>query len=156
MISDMDEEIIQKIQERVVELLPKDNKSLVGVLLSDCCSEISRLVAGWIRQVDKHSRLLILKGDNVCNTLKSHDILAVIDQNGTIYIIDPTVWQFFPEKKTILVSVNNGLGEALGKIKKIYGGEWKISEEITSVSKEEQEEYREIISQNIRENLDQK
>lgn len=149
----MNKEIVEQIQARIIKLLPKDKQSSIGILCNDSCSEISRLAAGWIKEIDKSSRLLILKGVNVCGTLKSHDILAVLTSDNDIYIIDPTIWQFFPEKRSILLFISNSLEETLEKITKIYSGKWQFSEEIFQVSSAEQKKYLDIISQNISENL---
>lgn len=149
----MNKNNIEQIQTRIIGLFPVDKQSLIGILCNDSCSEISRLVASWIKETDKSSRFLILKGINVCNTQKLHDILAVIASNNDVYIIDPTIWQFFPEKKSILLFISNNLDKALEKITELYGGKWQVSEEIFQVSSANQKEYLGIISQNISENL---
>lgn len=149
----MNKETIKQIQTRIIKLLPKEKQSSIGILCNDSCSEMSRLVASWIKEKDKSSRLLILKGVNVCGTQKSHDILAVLTSDNDVYIIDPTIWQFFPKKQTILLFISNNLDKALEKIKKLYGGKWQVSEEIFQISPTDREKYLDIISQNISENL---
>lgn len=149
----MNKEIIKQIQMRIIKLLPKDKQSSIGILCNNCCSEMSRLAASWIKEIDESSRLLILKGVNICGTQKSHDILAVITSNNDVYIIDPTIWQFFPEKQTILLFIFNNLDNALEKIKALYGGKWQVSEEIFQISAVDRKKYLDIISQNISENL---
>jgi len=148
----MNQEIVDQIQTKIIKLFPKDKQSSIGILYNDSCSEISRLVAGWIKEVDESSRLLILKGVNVCDSQKSHDILAVETSNNDVYVIDTTIWQFFPEKKSILLSISNNLDEALKKISELYGGKWQVSEEISQVSPADEKKYLDIISQNIKEN----
>lgn len=149
----MDENIIEKIQERIIQLLPVDQQNQPGILLADSCSEASRLVAGWIKIIDKSSRILALKGDGVCNAKKAHDILAVITTNNKVYIIDPTIWQFFPQAKSILVSISDNIDISLDKIKAMYGGQWVVSEEFIQMDKNEEKKYLDIISQNISEGL---
>lgn len=148
----MTNKTINKIQKRIINLLPKDRQSKLNVLLSDCCSEISRLVAGWIRETNQTCRLIILKGNKVCDTQKSHDILAVINHNY-IHIIDPTVWQFFPRKKSILILQHVNFDIVLKKLNKLYKCDWQISEDIKSISLKEQKKYLDIINQNINESL---
>jgi hypothetical protein len=148
----MNNGMVQKIQERIIGLLPIEGQDRPGVLLADNCSEISRLVAGWIKTLSETSHILILKGINVCNTQKAHDILAVTI-NNQVYIIDPTIWQFFPEAKSILVCVSENINVALDKIKEIYGGGWKESEEFAQIDKDKEKEYLNIIYKNIYENL---
>jgi len=111
------------------------------------------LVAGWIKIIDKSNRILILKGDGICNTKKAHDILAVITTNNQVYIIDPTIWQFFPQAKSILVFISDNINIALDKIKAMYGGQWAESEEFVQMDKNEEKKYLDIISQNISESL---
>jgi hypothetical protein len=148
----MDNFAIQRIQQRVFGLLPESDRSLLGTLLRDSCSEVARVVADWIREVEPSSRLMILNGINVCGTTRSHDIVAVIDLGGNVSIIDPTIWQFFPEAESILVSRVSDLGSAVEKIETKYGGNWAISEEFSKLSKEDEEKYRAIIVQNAQEN----
>lgn len=149
----MNEDKIKKIQEQVINLLPVGQRNQPGVLLTDSCSEVSRLVAGWIKEMDKSNRILVTKGIDVRGTKKVHDILTVITANSQIYIIDPTIWQFFPDAKSILVFISDGIDTALEKIKAMYGGQWLISEEFTQMDKNEEKKYLDIIFQNIRENL---
>ena len=145
---------IRNIQRKVLKMLPVDKKNRPSILLADSCSEISRLVASWIKASDKISQINILKGNNVCGTKKSHDILAVTDKSGRVQIIDPTVWQFFPRKKSIPVLTAKDINAAINKIKKIYSGRWKISEKFIKLSKSQEKKYLNIIKQNIKENLE--
>ena len=149
----MDKNVIKKIQEKIIELLPVGQRNQPGILLADSCSEISRLVASWIKTLDKTNHILIIKGFDVCGTKKAHDLLAVITINNQVYIIDPTIWQFFPQVKSILVFILDDIDIALDKIKAMYGGQWLKSEEFIQLDKKEEEKYLDIISQNIRENL---
>jgi hypothetical protein len=150
----MDKKIINKIQKRVIRLLPIKRQNKPGILLADSCSEVSRLVADWIKKIDESSHILILKGVNVCNTQKAHDVLAVITTDNQVYIIDPTIWQFFPREKSIFVSIVSDIDIALDEIKIRYGGQWSESEEFIKMDKDEEKKYLDIISQNISENLE--
>lgn len=141
----MYKEFILKIQNKVLKLIPVKSNIPLSLLLEDCCSELSRLVANWIREQDRSCRLLILKGDNVCDTKKSHDIVAIINLDKEVNIIDPTIWQFFPEKQSILVFIKQSIGEAPKEIEKLYGGQWEISEEFSQLSTTDKIEYQNII-----------
>ena len=79
--------IFKKIQDRILNLLPKRHQIDKSILLEDCCSEISRLVASWIKESNRSARFYILKGDKVCKTKKSHDVLAVVIRDGEVYLI---------------------------------------------------------------------
>jgi len=147
-------EIIEKVQNRVIQLLPIDKQEYPGILLKDTCSEVVRLVASWIKLLDKSVILYVIKGNNVCNTKKSHNILIIKDLNGLIYVVNPTVWQFFPKLKSILIFSANDINIALDRVKEIYEGKWSISEEFIGMTEVEEKKYLNIISQNINENLD--
>ncbi|MBU1017521.1 hypothetical protein KKA33_00650 [Patescibacteria group bacterium] len=149
----MNKDIIKKIQKQIIQLLPVGQRNQPGILLADSCSEVSRLVAGWIKILDKSNRVLIIKGINVCGTQKAHDILAVMTISNQVYIIDPTIWQFFPQAKSISVFILDDINTALTKIKTMYGGQWSKNEEFIWMDKGEEKKYLDVISQNIRENL---
>ncbi len=149
----MNKNLIKKIQKYIIRLLPINLQNQPGTLLADSCSEISRLVAGWIKVLDKSNQIFILKGIHVCGTKKTHDILAIITTKNQVYIIDPTIWQFFPKAKSILIFTLDDINLAFDKIQTMYGGQWSKSEEFIQFNKEEEEKYLDIISQNIHENL---
>ena len=79
----------------------------------------------------------------------------MITVNNQVYIIDPTIWQFFPQVKSILVFISNDINIALDKIKKMYGGQWSKNEKFIQLDKNEEKEYLDIVFQNIHENLKQ-
>jgi len=51
--------------------------------------------------------------------------------------LDPTVWQFFKNKKTILIKRTKTVNDALSALASIYGGKWRISERIIKYSRNE-------------------
>lgn len=148
----MTNKFINKIQKKILELLPEGKINEKGLLLQDSCSELSRLVTSWIKDEEKFSHQIILKGDNVCNTIKSHDIIAHF-QNGKVYIIDPTIWQFFPNKKTILLGEYSSLDDAIVAISKEYGGQWQKAEVMDEDMYKEKSDWLAIIKANIDEEL---
>jgi len=105
------------------------------------------------KKTNKLDRILIIKGVNVCGVKKSHDMLLVLSKGNKIYVVDPTIWQFFPRAKSILMLIENKMDIVLDKVKEIYKGKWKITEEFVKFNKNEEKEYLRIISQNIKENL---
>lgn len=141
---------IEKIQNQILELLPSDERQQKALLLADSCSELSRLVASWLSEIDDSTSQIILQGDNVCNTNKSHDILASIN-NGLVFLIDPTVWQFFPDANSILIGEYPSLAEAMAAAAKKYGGKWHQSEELKNISSEDKDLWLQIIKANIKE-----
>jgi len=148
----MDKKYIKKIQKKILELLPEEKRQEKVFLLEDCCSELSRLVASWINENDESSHQAILKGDNVCNTNKSHDILASI-KNGKVFLIDPTIGQFFPNENSILIGECSSIDEAITAAAKKYGGHWQKSENLKEISSEEKDKWLRIIKDNIKQNL---
>lgn len=147
----MTEEYIDKIQKKILDLLLKEQQQKKALLLVDCCSELSRLVVSWINDIDKTSHQVILKGDKVCDTNKSHDMVANI-QNGKIYLIDPTIWQFFPSEDSILIGEFNSIDEAIAAAVEKYGGTWQKSEDLRKISPREKDKWLSIVKANIKEN----
>lgn len=145
----MNKKYIEKIQKNIMELLPEGDSQHKAFLLKDCCSELSRLVASWIKENDKSSCQTILKGDNVCDTNKSHDILASVN-DGKVYLIDPTIWQFFPDEDLMLIGEYASLDEAIDAAAKKYGGQWQESENLKQSSPDDKENWLKIIKENIK------
>ena len=143
---------IKQIQNQILNLLPQDKLQQKAFLLRDCCSELSRLVASWISDADQSNRHVILKGSNVCDTDKSHDILASI-KNDKVYLIDPTIWQFFPNESTILVGEYGSLDQAIAAATEKYGGDWQKSQDLNGVSQKERDKWLKIVKENIDEAL---
>ena len=150
----MNKKYIKKIQKMVLMLLPEEKRQKKALLLDDCCSELSRLVASWINEEDKSSRQVILKGSDVCNTDKSHDILANI-KDDRVYLIDPTVWQFFPNENSIFVGEFLSLDEAIAEATRKYGGDWQKSEGIKDFSPKDKDKWLRIVKDNIKESLNE-
>lgn len=146
-------EYFNKIQNKILALLNRYGKAPLNILAQDTCSEVSRLVGGWIKKSDSLARIFVLKGEKINNTDRSHDILAIfIDKK--VAILDPTVWQIFPEAKDIFFGDFNNINEATLQIKKKYGGDWKLNEEIKKdINNKAQQELEKIIGEIVKENL---
>lgn len=146
----MNNNFIKKIQDKIIKLLKRKNKPLC-LLAEDNCSEMSRLVGCWILEKMPNSKILIVKGKNVMNIKnKCHDILLV-ESDEKIYVIDSTVWQFFKNKRSILIGIEKDTKRALNNIKNIYKGNWKISEKLSEKDCRQKSEWEAIIKQNIAE-----
>lgn len=145
----MDKKNIYKFQKDIIILLKKygGNKPL-HFLSQDSCSELSRLFACWVIKKYPTSNVFILKGEGVLNNSeKSHDII-LIDNS---FLIDPSIWQFFKNKRSLLVGQVENLEVALKLAKKIYGGKWKVSEKISKGTLKEVEKLKKIITLNAKE-----
>lgn len=149
----MNDKLIETIQMRIIDLIPSNYRGRLGEMMVDCCSEMSRLTASWIVSENKNDSVMILKGDNVFNTDKAHEILLIKSPNNKCYAIDPTIWQFFPDAPSILVFVLDEELDYIAEVKKVYGGQWRVVENIFQVNKNLEQEYLKIVSQIVNENI---
>jgi hypothetical protein len=132
---------ISTIQTKVTNLLKAFPGSLARAS-KDRCSEIARLVGCWIFKDYPNIEISVLKGEFSNNM--AHDIL-VVKYVDKIYVLDPTVWQIFPESKTIAVCTVNSITEAIVFVTNKYGGVWKVSELLKACSYEEEQKLLGIV-----------
>ena len=142
---------IIKIQDNLTKFYRSFNKNRSLFYLSkDNCSEISRIVGYWFLKNQKNTKACILKGDNIkFGKKQSHDLLLILEKNK-LFLIDPTVWQFFRYKKSIFWGEFNKMSEIFIFLKLKYGGKWKISER---VEKEEIKKILVALKKIVRENI---
>ena len=74
-----------------------------------------------------------------------HDILLIHDKE--VYILDPTVQQFFKNKKSILIKKTKTINDALLVLTSIYEGKWSISERIIKYSQKEIDRLKKILAE---------
>lgn len=92
---------IKILQKKIIKIFKSGLKNKTLSLCSkDNCSEASRLVAIWIKRKFHKAELFILKGEYMPK--KYHDILTV-KLDDKFYLIDPSVWQFFRNKRSIFM-----------------------------------------------------
>jgi len=145
-------EDIAKIQDEIISFLREDNKDAkkqLSDLCADSCSEMSRLAAFWLSQKVPKTEFFILKGDGIRKG-KSHDILAVSSLNK-IFLLDTTIWQFFPSRKSIYLGEFADLDKAIIFLEKFYGGKWQVSEKLNNESFKEKDKWKKIIRSNLKE-----
>jgi hypothetical protein len=142
----MNKSLLQNAKSYVFELLEYNGRRPLSVLCKDSCSEVSRLLAVWLRKELPSAKIYIAKG-KIRNLF--HDLL-IVKVNDKVYVVDPTVWQFFENKKSILIDKASDAGEALKVITKIYTGKWKVSEQITNYSKKEIQELKDTVAKQIK------
>jgi hypothetical protein len=147
----MNQKNINEIQNKIIKLLDSHDKNSLKILSQHCCSEVARLVGSWIEKNQKPSQILILKGESLTKDNASHDVLAIVE-NKEITVIDPTVWQFFPNNN-ILVGNFNTLEAIYSKLDKTYGGKWKISEKLENITDTQIIRWKNIIRKNLNENI---
>jgi hypothetical protein len=145
---------ISQIQERVISLLRSYETGIrrpLNLIVEDTCSEVSRLVACWILSDFPNVKTSIAKGEGV-HDKKEHDRDVLLIEDENIFIIDPTVWQIFPEKQSIFVRKTKSVEEALLVLEKNYSGTWIISETITLAGyvPEEQKKLEDVIKGIVR------
>jgi hypothetical protein len=66
-------------------------------------------------------------------------------------VIDPTVWQFFKNKKSILIASENSIDDAVATLVHYYGGTWKLSECAYGYSASEIIKFKNKLSINLSE-----
>lgn len=147
----MNQENVKKIQSRVIELLTSQGEATLNILAFDCCSEMARLAGGWIQEMYKPDKLFILKGIDLKNGDHPHDVLA-ISKDTNISVVDPTIWQFFPDRG-IFVGEYRTLKETASELNKIYGGRWELSEELKNITEMQTKEWETLINETLAENL---
>jgi hypothetical protein len=110
------------------------------------CSEISRLVGGWILTLHPSHRALIVKGEFFDSS--AHDLIVVERPQGFL-AIDPTVWQFFPESESMFVAATDDFTAMLVQLTDKYGGTWAVSETLTPNDAAAEHALLETIERNI-------
>jgi hypothetical protein len=140
----MDEKFLEKIQKKVVALLQILSDNL-QVAAKDQCSEMARLVGCWV--LDEHPEYKVQVCKGTFSDESAHDIL-VVEDGEVLFLIDPTVWQKFPESENIFVGSADSMQGVVSLIEKKYGGTWKISEIMQKCDKNYQQELLAIVKNN--------
>jgi len=136
----MKNELINAGKRYVFRLIGYNGKISLSKLCDDTCSEVSRMLGQWLLKKLLKADMYIAKGKI---GKRFHDILLVHDKE--VYILDPTVWQFFKNKKSILIKKTKTVNDALLMLANIYGGKWQISEQITKYSHEEIKRLKKVL-----------
>jgi hypothetical protein len=143
-------ELIFDLQNEIIKLLKSYNQDLPLSLLSqDNCSELSRLAGCWIMKKDPSARVSIFKGTGIrIGKNRSHDLL-IVNKNDRIYILDVAIWQFYKTQKSIYIKQAGNLADIMIFLRKKYGGEWSISENITKNHCKNINTWKKVIKHNI-------
>lgn len=117
------------------------------------CSEVARILGLQISEdLGPSAKPTILIGRVTQTGLtkeNKHDILMFFDDKTKKYtLIDPTIWQFFHFKRTILLGRFNSPEECIVFAQKTYGGKWKVSEPVTKNDRKMAKEWKKIIKTN--------
>ncbi len=143
----MNKEFIEKIQKRVVDLLLTLSDDLQTAAKHQC-SEVARLVGCWILDEYPECRMRICKG--ILFDGLAHDIL-VVEDGKILFLIDPTIWQIFPESSSIFIGSVGNMQEALRLLNERYNGSWKVSEDLYQCDNNFQKKLLAIIKNNRQE-----
>lgn len=149
----MKKSFIDKIQKDIIVLLRESGgRKPLCLLVKDSCSEISRLAGCWVLEKEPKVKVYIIKGEKIKNSNQNHDVL-VIEKDRIFYLIDPTVWQFFKNKKEIFLGIFYTINESLSFLNEMYDGKWDISEKLNKNSCKQKDKWIKIIELNIRESI---
>ena len=140
----MKNELINAGKRYVFYLIGYNGRISLSKLCNDTCSEVSRMLAQWFLKRLPKADMYIAKGKI---GKRFHDILLVHDKE--VYILDPTVWQFFKNKKSILIKKTKTVNDALLALVSIYGGKWRISERIIKYSRNEIGQLKSVLKKSI-------
>jgi hypothetical protein len=144
------QEVLQEIEDKARSLLREsepDTQRLLSELCADSCSELSRLSAFWISEKVSDAQYMILQGLGILGG-QSHDVLVVIYKQK-YYLVDASVWQFFPDSTSIFLGKFTDMREVLIYLKDTYGGDWSIAETLTADSFNEKDEWEKVVRMNM-------
>jgi hypothetical protein len=139
----MGKNIFNKAKEHVFSLVGYNGDVPLYMLTQDSCSEVSRLLGQWLRERFPKAKIYIYKGKAKG---RSHDLLFI--ETDRVYVIDPTVWQFFKNKKSILIAAENSIDNAVSALAHYYGGKWKMSERVRGYSAAQIKKFKDIVKKN--------
>jgi hypothetical protein len=146
----MDKKYLKRLNQFVIDYYKSRGDKSLKAASEYCCSEMARYLGHHILGEISEAEVFILKGR--ISEKSAHDIL-LIHQKGGYTLLDPTAWQFFNEKKSILVGECDSLISSLDLAVKAYGGKWSVSEELDrGISKEELSKLKKILDEIIIEN----
>jgi len=146
------DETLKNIQNRIINYLKEYGSQPLLYLCKDNCSEISRLTSYWLYCDNPNNQYSIIKGTGIKEE-KSHDVLAIKDSDK-YYLVDPSIWQFFPEANNIYLGKFNSVEEISLFLENKYTGTWSVSEIMSEESFENRGKWGNIIKSNIQDNSD--
>lgn len=123
-MNDLTRQEIQQWVEGLLSTLADDRQDAAR----HQCSELSRLVGNWVLTRHTAAQVRIAKGEFFDSS--AHDVLLV-EVEGRHTAVDPTVWQFFPDRESIYVAAAASTDELLTLLTAKYGGTWAVSEELS-------------------------
>lgn len=149
----MEKDYFSELQRFVVEIYESRCDKPLWVASEFCCSEMTRYLGYKILNDLPEAKAQILKG-KISDKL-THDVLLV-ELESKYTIIDPAVWQIFKDSEGIVMGEYTDLGSSLAGAKRIYKGDWTISETLEKATTgKEAPELLNIINKIIQENCEE-
>lgn len=149
----MEKDYLSGLQHFVVEIYEARCDKPLWVASEFCCSEMARRIGYKVLNDLPGAKARILQG--VITDALTHDVL-LIEIDGKSTIIDPTVWQIFKDKGSIVMGEYTDQESSLAGAKQIYGGDWKVSEVLNKeILEKELPELLNIIDKIIEENCEE-
>jgi hypothetical protein len=144
---------IKTLQDLALDLMESSIHKPRWMISKWNCSEVTRILGLQILKdlgIKAKPTILIGKVTKIGLTKENkHDILMFFDDKSQKYVlIDPTVWQFFRFKKSILLGKFDSIKDVLTFAQKTYGGKWKISEPVTKKDSKMITKWKKIIKLN--------
>ena len=123
----MNQNYLNNLNQFVIDYYKSRCDKPLSVASNFCCSEMARYIGYKILNEIPDTKAYVLKG--VISKDLSHDILSIsLDDKFTI--LDPAVWQFFKDRENIVMDLCDSVEGSIKSAEKIYGGVWKLSEEL--------------------------
>jgi len=135
------------LEHRVRQLLSLPTHSL-SETAADQCSEVARVCAHWILEVTPTVQVFIMKGVGIFGDGERAHELVMVKYESLITLIDPTIWQFFPDAQSMLLVDEADDYRANALLMDMYGGIWGKVEEVFYDGKE-----RLFLEKTIRKNM---
>lgn len=148
----MDKGYITTCELKIRKILTSEQSSKdipICILSDSLCSELSRLLGGWFKHDFSESTVFILKG--LLPHGGFHDVVCV-QFKKSFFLVDPSIWQFFPDADSILLGTFKNKFSAINILKIKYGGTWFVSDHI--INNLFEEKLKSIIKLTLRENID--
>lgn len=150
----MNKSYITKLHNFTISLLKDGNRRKpLWMLAKWNCSEVTRIVGLKIMDdLGIESKPFILKGNVTVTGLRNdnfHDILGYFDtESGKYFLLDPTIWQFYPRKRSINLGSFITIESAIKFATKYYEGTWELSEYVNRELEKELVDFYGIIKLN--------
>jgi hypothetical protein len=123
----MDKNYLNNLNQFVIDYYKSRCDKPLSVASNFCCSEMARYIGYKILNEIPGANAYVLKG--VISKDLAHDVLLISLENE-FTLLGPAVWQFIKDKGDIVMDLCDSVEGSIKSAEKIYGGVWKLSEEL--------------------------